>query len=149
MNVSWGFSYKDSASILKGPWEAQDVLEISFGIWKSIDDEILLKKIVAVDKSGKFEVRSGYENKIDYNHSVSKLTFQLKSFASQDEGTYGINVEFIGLDQKSLIDTVNVEASAQFQYIRQTGNVTVRNGKIIFSIIFYHEKNMENFILET
>lgn len=129
VNISWGFSYKDSTSILNGPWEAQDVQEISVGIWESIDNEILLKKIVAVDRSGKFEVRSGYENKISYNYSVSKLTFQLKRFASQDGKTYGINVEFIGLDQKSLIDTVNLEAAAQFQYIRQTGNLTVRNGK--------------------
>ncbi|XP_020609669.1 uncharacterized protein LOC110048220 isoform X3 [Orbicella faveolata] len=123
--VSWGFSYKDSASISNGPWEAQAVLEISFGIWKSINDRILLKKIVAVDKSGKFQVRSGYESKIDWSYSVNKLTFKLKSFAVQDEATYGINVELIGLDQKSLTDTVSVETAAQ--YNRQTGNLTVRN----------------------
>ena len=130
MTLSWGFSYKDSSSIPNGPWEARDVLEISFGIWKSrFGDNILLKKIVAVDNSGKFKVRSGYENKTDWSHSVNKLTFKLKSFAIQDEATYGINVEFIGSDQKSLTDTVNVDTAAQ--YTGQTGNSTaVRNGKI-------------------
>ena len=130
MTLGWGFSYKDSPSIPNFPWEARDVLEISFGIWKSrFGDNILLKKIVAVDNSGKFKVRSGYENKTDWSHSVNKLTFKLKSFAIQDEATYGINVEFIGSDQKSLTGTVNVDTAAQ--YTGQTGNSTaVRNGKI-------------------
>ena len=107
------------------------MLEISFGIWKSrFGGNILLKKIVTVDNSGKFKVRSGYENKTDWSHSVHKLTFKLKSFAIQDEATYGINVEFIGLDQKSLTDTVDVNTAAQ--YNRQTGtDLTVRNGKIM------------------
>ena len=112
------------------------MLEISFGIWKSrFGDNILLKKIVAVDNSGKFKVRSGYENKTDWSYSVNKLTFELKSFVIQDEATYGINVEFIGSDQKSLTDTVNVDTAAQ--YAGRTGNSTaVRNGKITFYFIF-------------
>ena len=130
MTLSWGFSYNDSTSISSGPWEAQGVVEISFGIWKSrFGDNILLKKIVAVDNSGQFKVRSGYENKTDWSYSVNKLTFELKSFGVQDEATYGINVEFIGSDQRSLTDTVKVDTAAQHN--RQTGNLTVRNGKIM------------------
>lgn len=131
MTLGWGLSYNDSTSILSGPWEARDVLEISFGIWESrFGDDILLKKLVVVDSSGTFKVRSGYENKTDWSNSVNKLTFVLKEFAIQDEASYGINVEFIGSDQKSLTDTVNVHTAAQ--YNRQTGNLTaVRNGKIM------------------
>ena len=81
-----------------------------------------------MDNSGQFKVRSGYENKTDWSYSVNKLTFELKKFAIQDEATYGINVELIGSDQKSLTDTVNVDTAAQ--YTGQTGNLTVRNGKI-------------------
>lgn len=131
MTLGWGFSYSDSTSILSGPWEARDVLEISFGIWESrFGDNTLLKKFIVVDNRGKFKVRSAYENKTEWSYSVNKLTLKLKEFAIQDEATYGINVEFIGSNQKSLTDTVNVHTAAQ--YNRQTGNLTaVRNGKIM------------------
>ena len=105
--------------------------EISFGIWESrFGVNMLLKKLVVVDNSGKFKVRSGYENKTDWSYSVNKLTFVLKEFAIQDEATYGINVEFIGSDQKSLADTAHVDTAVQ--YNRQNDNLTaVRNGKIM------------------
>ena len=130
VTFGWDFSYKNATSIRNGPWEARGVLEISFGIWKSTGGRMILsKKIVTVDKTRKFEVRSGYENKMDWSHSVNKLTFKIKSFAIENQAMYGINVEFIALDQKSLTDTVSVETAAQ--YNRQTGNLTVRNGKIM------------------
>lgn len=126
--LGWGFSYGDPASISNGPWEARDVLEISFGIWKSVDDRILLiKKLVAVDKNGNFTVRSGYESKMDWNYTTNKLTFTLKSVAVLDQATYGINVEF-GVNKKSLIDTVFVQIGVS--YTGQDGNWTMRNGKI-------------------
>ena len=128
VTFSWGFSYKDSASISNGPWEAQDVLEISFGILKSIDDRTLLKKIVVVDKSGKFEVRSGYESKMDWSHSINKLTFKLTSFSFKDQATYGIHVEFGHLDQSPLTDSTWVTIGAS--YSGQDENFNVRNGKI-------------------
>ena len=131
MSLGWGFSYNYSTSIRKGPWEARDVLEMSLGIWETrFGVNMLLKKLVVVDRSGKFKVRSGYENKTDWSFSVNKLTFVLKEFAIQDKATYGINVEFIGSDQKSLTDTVDVDTATQSN--KQTGNLTaLRNGKIM------------------
>ena len=131
MSLGWGFSYNDTTSIRKGPWEARDVLEMSLAIWETrFGVNMLLKKLVVVDYSGKFKVRSGYENKTDWSYSVNKLTFVLKEFAIQDKATYGINVEFIGSDKKSLTDTVDVDTATQ--YNRQTGNLTaLQNGKIM------------------
>jgi len=125
VTLSWDFSYKDSASIRNGPWEARDVLEISFGIWKSIDDRLLLKKIVTVDNSGKFEVRSGYESKMNCSHSINKLAFKLKGFSFEDQATYGINVEFGRLDQNPLTDSTRVSIGAS--YSGQDENFNMRN----------------------
>lgn len=127
MALGWGFSYNNSAVISHGPWNARGVQEISFGTWESIEDNIfLIKKIVAVDRNGKFKVRSGYESKMDWSSSKYKLTFTLKGFTVEDQATYGINVEF-GLTQKSLKDTVSVTTRAS--YTGQDKNTTVRNGK--------------------
>lgn len=134
VTLSWDFSYKDSASIRNGPWEARDVLEISFGIWKSIDDRLLLKKIVTVDNSGKFEVRSGYESKMNCSHSINKLAFKLKGFSFEDQATYGINVEFGRLDQNPLTDSTRVSIGAS--YSGQDENFNMRNGKIKRQYIF-------------
>jgi len=135
VTFSWGFSYKDLASISNGPWEAQDVLEISFGIFDGIfDDRTLLKKIVIVDKSGKFEVRSGYERKMDWSHSINKLTFKLTSFSLEDQATYGINVEFDRLDQSPLTDSTRVSIGAS--YSGQDENFNMRNGKTKRQSIF-------------
>ena len=131
VTFSWGFSSKDSASISNGPWEAQDVLEISFGIF---DDRTLLKKIVIVDKSGNFEVRNGYERKMDWSHSINKLTFKLTSFSLEDQATYGINVEFDRLDQSPLTDSTRVSIGAS--YSGQDENLNMRNGKTKRQSIF-------------
>ena len=102
--------------------------EITFGIWESGDDKILSKKIVAVDKRGNFEVRSGYESKISWSYSVNKLTFMLKSFAIQDQALYGIYVEFGQLDQSPLTDTVRVSIGASYSG-QDENNFDMRNGK--------------------
>ena len=128
MNLGWDFSYKDSGSISNGPWEAQDVQEITFGIWESGDDKILSKKIVAVDKSGNFEVRSGYDSKISWSYSANKLTFMLKNLTIQDQALYGIYVEFGQLDQSSLTHTVRVSIGASYSGQDEI-DFNTRNGK--------------------
>lgn len=125
VSLGWTFSYSDSENIPSGPWNAPDVQEISFGIWKSINGKIFFtKKIVAVNSHGKFTWRSGYDNKIDWSHSKHKLTFTLKDMTTQEQGTYGLNVE-LGLNQKPLEHYVSVKIGVS--YVGQDENTAVRN----------------------
>lgn len=102
--------------------------EITFAIWESGDDKILSKKIVALDKSGNFEVRSGYDSKISWSYSVNKLTFMLKNLTIQDQALYGISVEFGQLDQIPLTHTVRVSIGASYTGQDEI-NSNTRNGK--------------------
>lgn len=127
MSLSWSFAYSDSVNNPSGPWNAQGVQEISFGIWEPINGKnFFVKKIVVVESNGVFKARNEYNSTIDWNWSANKLTFTLKGFKIQDQATYGVNVE-LGLTQKYLQHTVKVYTGAS--YTGQDNNSTVRNGK--------------------
>ena len=131
MTLGWDFSYKNATSIRNGPWEAPGVLEISFVNKKSTGGRMILsKKIVTVDETGKFEVRSGYERKMDWSHSVNKLTFKIKSFAVEDQATYGINVEFGRLDKNPLTDSARVSIGVSYSGQDENFITSTRNGKM-------------------
>ena len=86
---------------------------MAFGLWTS--PGVLSKKLVAVNKIGSVQVRTGYEGLVSWagNLTSSHAAFVLYNVKSADENkVFGIHVEYSG-PNPPLIDTVQLQVETK------------------------------------